>query len=139
MGDRMWHNAYPKAAAQICGGREHPLIRGMVRFLSCERTVLEVEIMGLPRTENGFFGFHIHEGGCCVGEAFTDTGGYYDPAGAAHPRHARDLPPLLSNRGEGIYDSIYRSVLRGGCHWENGGHSQQPGRLSLTALGQCRK
>lgn len=96
----MWHNAYPKAAARIRGGREYPELCGMVRFFPCcDGTVLEVEITGLPRTEKGFFGFHIHEGGRCAGESLSETGSHLNPNQMPHPGHAGDLPPLFSDRG----------------------------------------
>lgn len=46
-----------------------------------------------------FFAFHIHEGGDCGGTDFSDTGGHFNPEKQAHPRHAGDLPPLLSDHG----------------------------------------
>ena len=58
------------------------------------------DINGLPETEAGFYGFHIHEGCNCRGENFANTGGHYDPEGREHPNHAGDLPPLLSCRGK---------------------------------------
>ena len=58
------------------------------------------DIRGLPESDAGFFAFHIHEGGDCGGEGFADTGGHYDPCGMPHPRHAGDLPPLLSCHGK---------------------------------------
>ena len=63
-------------------------------------------ISGLPDTEAGFFALHIHEGGDCNGAGFPGTGGHYDPNGREHPRHAGDLPSLLSNHG-----SAYLAVL----------------------------
>ena len=42
---------------------------------------------------------HIHEGGACTGDGFADTGGHYNPAGADHPCHAGDLPPLFATGG----------------------------------------
>ncbi len=96
----MWHNAYPKAAARIRGGREYPELCGVVRFFPCcDGTVLEVEVTGLPKTQSGFFGFHIHEGCCCAGEGFSETGGHLNPGQMAHPSHAGDLPSLLSDGG----------------------------------------
>ena len=57
---------------------------------------MAVHVSGLPReSETGFFALHIHEGGSCSGENFSDTGGHYNPHNEAHPRHAGDLPPLL--------------------------------------------
>ena len=58
------------------------------------------EISGLPQnSKTGFFALHIHEGKKCGGQAFAETGGHYNPRGAAHPCHAGDLPPLLGCNG----------------------------------------
>ena len=35
----------------------------------------------------------------CGGAGFPGTGGHFNPAGAPHPAHAGDLPPLLSCGG----------------------------------------
>ena len=76
-------------------------ISGTVRF--CQRrdgVLVTAEISGLPESETNFFAFHIHEGPDCGGKEFANTGSHYNPAGTAHPMHAGDLPPLLSNRGK---------------------------------------
>lgn len=93
------HYGIPFAAAAISGKRGS-CINGTVKFYSHEDgTLVVAEISGLPETEAGFFGFHIHEGGNCRGEGFANTGGHYDPSGEGHPRHAGDLPPLLNCGG----------------------------------------
>ncbi|NLF57432.1 MAG: superoxide dismutase family protein, partial [Candidatus Hydrogenedens sp.] len=48
------------------------------------------------------FGFHIHEGNACTGNAsdpFAATGGHFNPQSCPHPQHAGDLPPLFGNNG----------------------------------------
>lgn len=92
----------PDAVAKIKGGREAPCLTGEVKFYQSREGVLIVaEVSGLPsENESGFFAFHIHEGKSCGGENFSDTGGHYNPAGAPHPCHAGDLPPLLSCQGK---------------------------------------
>lgn len=76
-------------------------IRGIVRFFQKRCGVqVEAQITGLPDNESGFFAFHIHQGFDCGGKDFGDTGGHYNPDGAPHPRHAGDLPPLLSAGGK---------------------------------------
>lgn len=87
----------PDGIAHIRGGEGAPRLSGCVRFYQEDRWVLiEAQISGLPKdSETGFFAFHIHSGGSCTGEAFESTGGHYNPTGAAHPKHAGDLPPLL--------------------------------------------
>lgn len=80
---------------------------GTVRFCQKQEGVLvTAEIRGLPESETGFFALHIHEGTDCSGVGFSDTGAHYNPTGAFHPRHAGDLPPLLSCSGR-----AYLSVL----------------------------
>ena len=86
----------PGAIACIIGGTQAPSLSGCVKFYQTEYGVLVVaDLGGLPRCSD-FFALHIHEGASCSGEGFADTAGHYDPAGATHPCHAGDLPPLLS-------------------------------------------
>lgn len=112
----------PYAVADIRGSEAYPNLRGQVRFYQRRRCVLvEANVRGLPANETGFFGFHIHEGGSCAGDGFSDTGGHYNPTEAPHPTHAGDLPPLLSCHGNAymavatgrfrITDIIGRSVV----------------------------
>lgn len=97
----MKESIYPKAVARIRGGEGAPLLRGVVRFFQrADGVLVEAEIVGLPKTETGFFAFHIHEGGGCGGEGFSETGGHFDPGGMMHPNHAGDLPPLLGDHGK---------------------------------------
>lgn len=75
-------------------------IRGTVKFsLFASGILVEADIQGLPASESGFFALHIHEGKDCCGEGFLNTGGHYNPCSVEHPRHAGDLPPLLSCNG----------------------------------------
>lgn len=97
------------AIAHISGGSGHPELRGTVRFLPrCGGTLIVADIHGLPDSETGFFAFHIHQGGDCCGSGFPNTAGHFDPGGEPHPRHAGDLPPLLSDNGR-----AYSQVLTG--------------------------
>ena len=88
------------AIALVCGGAAHPELRGTIKFFprGCA-TLVVAEICGLPDTQTGFFAFHIHEGGDCSGAGFPNSNGHFDPRGRDHPRHAGDLPPLLSCGG----------------------------------------
>ena len=96
----MKHNLCPKAIARIRGGKAYSQVCGIVRFYQKDAGVIvEAEIHGLPKTENGFFAFHIHEGDSCIGAGFPYTGGHFNPGREAHPKHAGDLPPLLSDHG----------------------------------------
>lgn len=105
----MTQNQTSSAIAHISGGRACPGLRGTVRFLPRRGgTLVVAEICGLPVSKTGFFAFHIHEGGDCCGNDFSNTGGHYNPGGAEHPNHAGDLPPLLSDNGR-----AYSQVLTG--------------------------
>ncbi len=78
-------------------------LRGIVRFYeTCRGVLVAAEIQGLPENDSGFFAFHIHEGTSCGGKDFADTKGHFNPNGALHPRHAGDLPPLLSRNGRAM-------------------------------------
>lgn len=102
----------PDAIAYLRGGKDYPEIRGVVRFYQrADGVLVEVRVRGLPRTETGFFAFHIHAGGSCAGEGFPESGGHFDPGHATHPNHAGDLPPLLGDFGR-----AYMQVLTGRFH-----------------------
>lgn len=108
--------AMPEAAAHLAGSTKYPDIRGKVEFYEVYGgTVVVVEVFGLPKENvkenSGFFGFHIHEGSSCTGNAqdlFADTKGHFNPQNLPHPRHAGDLPPLLADRGD-AWMSVYTS------------------------------
>ncbi|MGN1250984.1 MAG: superoxide dismutase family protein [Candidatus Spyradocola sp.] len=95
------HASRPDAVAYIRGGADAPGMMGRVRFYQEPDSVLVVaDVGGFPQNGgSGFYGFHIHEGAACTGAAFADTGGHYNPAGAEHPSHAGDLPPLMTQQG----------------------------------------
>ena len=102
----------PDAIAHLRGGRDYPEIQGVVRFYQrADGVLVEVRVRGLPRTETGFFAFHIHAGGSCAGEGFPESDGHFDPGHALHPNHAGDLPPLLGDFGK-----AYMKVLTGRFH-----------------------
>ena len=97
----------PAACAKVWGGDSYPCLRGIVRFYQLPGGVLlEADVSGLPNSCSGFLGFHIHEGGSCSGEKFSDTKGHFNPTEKPHPMHAGDLPPLLCAGGK-----AYLSVL----------------------------
>lgn len=97
----------PDAAAVIKGSAEYPGVRGTVSLYRAGGGVLlAAEVTGLPRGTGAcavnVFGFHIHEGYSCTGNAedpFANAGAHYNPEGCPHPAHAGDLPPLFGNRG----------------------------------------
>lgn len=87
----------PEAVACVTGAGR---LRGMVKFYAMPQgTLVMAEFQGLPQSDTGFFAFHIHAGGDCGGENYADTGGHLNPGKQDHPRHAGDLPPLLSSHG----------------------------------------
>ena len=98
----------PDAVAFIRGDSENPRLSGQVRFYQERGSVLvEAEIFGLPKNnEAGFFALHIHEGDHCTGKKFSETGGHYNPEETSHPKHAGDLPPLLSTKDGYAYLSV---------------------------------
>lgn len=115
-------NRISSAKAVIKGDEEYARIRGEVLFRRVKDSVLiTAKISGLPKSESGFYGFHIHEGKSCEGDGFPKTKGHYNPKNQPHPSHAGDLPPLLSCKGSAymqvktdrfrICDIIGRTVI----------------------------
>ena len=102
------------AKALIKGGMEYPCINGVVEFKEVNNGVIvTAKINGLPLSQNGcpgrFFGFHIHNGTSCTGNAedeFAGSGTHYSKNNCPHPFHAGDLPPFIENDGY-----AYMSVL----------------------------
>lgn len=98
---------YFSAMAAVNGSSDYPAIQGVVKFYETDYGVLVcAEMEGLPSstTECGsaVFGFHIHSGDSCTGNAsdpFADAGTHFNPENQPHPCHAGDLPPLFGNRG----------------------------------------
>lgn len=97
---------HPTALAYIGGSPEYVSIKGTVGFYQSDHGVFVItQISGLPigdNCESPIFGFHIHEGESCRGnadDAFADTKMHYNPKGCPHPYHAGDLPPLFGARG----------------------------------------
>lgn len=97
----------PDAEADVRGGPENPDIKGTVSFYRAGGGVLLVaQVQGLPQGSGtclpNIFGFHIHEGSSCTGNAedpFANAGMHYNPSNCLHPSHAGDLPPLFGNQG----------------------------------------
>lgn len=95
----------PQASAIVKGSKFYKDISGVVKFYkTANGTVVYAVVTGLPNA-SGFHGFHIHEGASCSGNSddpFADVKAHYNPQGNAHPDHAGDMPPLLSNNGNAI-------------------------------------
>lgn len=91
----------PYAICHLQGSEAVPGLRGAVLFYPfMNGSLLLCSVTGLPH--DGFFAFHIHEGGSCAtgGDvAFQSAGGHYNPTGQPHPDHAGDLPVLLASNG----------------------------------------
>lgn len=101
----------PAAVARV-GGEDSGGPAGVVSFYPRRDGVLvEADIRGLPQTETGIFGFHIHGGPSCGGADFADAGGHFDPEGREHPCHAGDLPPLFGCGGR-AYMAVFTGRFR---------------------------
>lgn len=97
----------PSAKAIVNGSNKYPDINGVVCFYETNGGVLLcVNVIGLPhepgKCNHRVFGFHIHEGMSCTGNAqdpFADAKTHYNPLDCPHPQHSGDLPPLFENQG----------------------------------------
>lgn len=118
-------------------------LQGTVKFYPIPGgSLVMAEVVGLPKNETGFYGFHIHEGKDCAGEDFSHTQGHFSPNGDAHPRHCGDLPPLLSDRGKAFLavksgrftpcDILGRTVV---IHSEADDFHSQPGGAAGRKIG----
>lgn len=95
----------PAAYAFIDGSDAYPEVHGMVRFYPVADGVLvNAELYELPVStpicSSNIFGFHIHDGRSCTGNAkdpFADAGLHFNPGGCQHPAHAGDMMPLFAN------------------------------------------
>lgn len=89
------------AVACVAGSDQVPCLYGKVKLYQMGKNTLVVaDIRGLPDSETGIFGLHIHAGSDCTGADFENTKAHYNPGNAAHPNHAGDLPPLFSCGGK---------------------------------------
>ncbi len=105
-------NKCSNAVAELKGSEKYPNLYGTVKFFQKKNFILvKVFITGLPKTETGFFGFHIHSGGSCEGGEFSGSKGHFSPSDAPHPQHAGDLPPLLLCNG-GAYMTVATNRFR---------------------------
>ena len=95
------------AMAKLSGSGDFPDINGIVYLYQTRKgVILAARVTGLPhepdQCNSDVFGFHIHEGTDCTGNAedpFANTGMHYNPGNCDHPHHAGDLPPLFGNNG----------------------------------------
>lgn len=92
---------HPVAYANLTGSKDAARLTGAVRFYQQPGGIIvEVSVRGLPGNQLGMYGFHIHEGNACSGTDFSATGGHFNLDFHPHPRHAGDLPSLLSCNGK---------------------------------------
>ncbi len=93
-------NKFNGIYANIEGNNANPDLKGVV-FLYPYRngTIVEVEVMNMPKDNSHPYALHIHEGDSCNSADFSSAKGHYNPTNQTHPMHAGDLPPLFSNDG----------------------------------------
>lgn len=93
----------PQAVAEINGSSAYPRLRGRAVFYQTRQGALvRVEVSGLPVSGAAIFGFHIHGGSRCSGNAqdpFADVLAHFDIHDNPHPYHMGDMPPLFGNNG----------------------------------------
>lgn len=103
----------PSAYAILKGSGLAPKLTAKAYFYPSNNngTLVAIEANGLPEfspatstsPQIGPFGLHIHSGNTCEPtsgqDAFSKTGGHYNPNSTVHPYHSGDLPVLFSNNG----------------------------------------
>ncbi len=86
-----------RAMAMIKGSSAVPQLTGVVWLTDTPAGVrVEAQVKGLPRSETGFYGFHLHERGSCQPPDFASAKGHYNPLDVPHPQHAGDFPMLMA-------------------------------------------
>ena len=94
----------PNAVSYIKGNKFYPNINGKIEFYQTNAGVLvvsEIENLKVNSNISDFYAVHIHNGEDCTflpDGSFKDTS-HYNPTNNTHPKHAGDLPSLLSNNG----------------------------------------
>ena len=89
-------NSTPHAFAAIKGGTKYPKINGIVCFYRLNfGCLVAAQITDLPdsnlKCNSPVFGFHIHEGSSCSGDAtdeFKNSLSHFNPLACPHPHHA---------------------------------------------------
>jgi len=72
---------------------------GAVRFQRRAKSRALRVTVRISKLSAGFHGLHVHTVGTCEGPDFMTAGPHLNPAGAAHPKHAGDMPGLLVTSG----------------------------------------
>lgn len=91
---------YKGVYANILGNNIAPDLKGvMFLFPYNNGTIVEIEVINMPKDESHPYALHIHEGSSCDNGNFDSAKGHYNPTNELHPMHSGDLPPLFSNDG----------------------------------------
>jgi len=91
---------YTGVYANIKGNNIAPDLKGVMFLYPYENgTIVEIEVINLPKDSSHPYALHIHEGNSCDNNDFESSKGHYNPKSQPHPMHAGDLPPLFSNDG----------------------------------------
>ncbi len=104
----------PNAVAIVNGVGAYAAVQGQMKLYEQPNGIMvAVSFEGLPQgrgqCEHPIFGFHIHGGSACTGnatDAFADAGMHYNPHTCPHPYHAGDMPPIF-----GVNGRAYMSFL----------------------------
>jgi Cu-Zn family superoxide dismutase len=124
-----------KAKADMHGNLFAPYLSGTVQFYETPVGVkVSAVICNLPPNDTGFYGFHLHQRGNCMGIDFKRAGEHYNPKDLKHPLHAGDFPMLLVTDKSDAYLSfvttrftineiIGRSVI---IHYDVDDYTSQP-------------
>lgn len=149
----------PDAVAVLNGTGANSAVHGVVRFFQRPNGVMvEASFEGLPRRsgqcEQPIFGFHIHGGMSCTGnasDAFADAGMHYNPHTCPHPYHAGDLPPIFGVNGKAytafltdrftVRDILGKTII---LHDEPDDFTTQPGgnagnKIACGVIGSVRR
>ena len=90
------------AKAKVLGSDDYPYINGKISFTDAPLGVwISAEFTGLPKTQKGFFGFHLHEGKDCkqgIKPFYQGSLSHYNPKNEIHPKHAGDFPNIISSK-----------------------------------------
>jgi len=93
-------NNYNGVYANIEGNNIAPDLKGVMFLYPYNKgTILEIEVINMPKDNSHPYALHIHEGNSCDNDDFGLSKGHYNPTNQLHPMHAGDLPPLFSNDG----------------------------------------
>ena len=91
---------YKGVYANIEGNEAAPDLKGVMFLYPYNNgTIVEIEVINMPKDNSHPYTLHIHEGNSCGNNDFESAKGHYIPKNQPHPMHAGDLPPVFSNDG----------------------------------------